>query len=1315
MCFFISGGYKVSTTSGNFPTDVSWTLTEQVRNSRKVEVSVTSYQLPYESDDRCGWYVNGEFEYFWDGDNTKTRSAANSACENDDGWLATVGNYNYDFLKTIVTEKSWVGFYDDGNAWDWSEFQALGFTTSHDEWTGGDDGDCTTLDSDGSWGSDSCDNSKTYVCQKALCDGTLFAFEYGDGWKGAEATFSDCVGNVVGNVTMGSEGLALVCLESGSEPRVVNISTIQDLSGVSMALSDSNGYVLVAGAYENISAGELVFESACNCGVLNVIMRDTGGDGWASSVLTISGCDGTELATMTLEEGTYDKKFQCLALTEGLYSNYYKVAVSSDQSPSEVSWTVTNLDGEAETGSADGVSTTCLEFVEGSDGDFEYHVSDISLSWDEAEDFCEYEDGFLLTHGDYNDNFITGLATAESWIGFRDAYDTNDYTWETLPDLGYDSKTTGSCWQYWWGWVGWTPYASWTWMPQRMVCSLGGTWCSGWCGWGAWNWNWWWSYRWNCWNNCGGFSDHWDSNPSTYNGERCVTIDYYGGWDEANCDLEKKFVCQRPACDGTLLLLDIDVGTSSWWFDVTGNFTNCRGEEIEQIAMTSDDIEFFCAPDSYEFTVHDDSIYTTYSYFLDWTLKTVEGDVMTSSSLYHRRRNAYDYSTCWETSGYFEYLTTDWNMTWSDAQSWCDRNDGWLVTVGEFNFDEVKAMMTEDVWIGYSFQDGVGLDRWGWDGMSALGINESSQGEWPWSPGEPSESTDGMCAFWSTVGFWNASDCDANKAFICQRSVCSGDIFAFHMFDDAGDGWEGAVATIEDCDGSDLKTVTLSDGLSSYVTPLCLTDTNDRYKAVVSEDSYSDEVSWKMFVGDGDELMSGGDNTEESSCWKLAGGFEYYVSTGKRTCDSAKSACSNMDSYLATVGEYNWDDLVDLMTDGTDYLIGYSILRRRRYYQTQDWEWAELSSFGYEYSGTQGEDPWKSGRPYYASGSSWSWWAGWTSWSGIPPGHDCVYMDDGHGEWEFDNYDSSWWYTWWSWAKRNFICQRSGCDGDLMMFVMSDSQGDGWNGAVTRILDCDGNVLEGYGMWEGSKNIEMMCLPGNFGRFQVGVSGGANAHEVSWELMHATEDWSRNAQTDLSGGSPALESSCDLCQVLTITMDDQNSDGWQGSTLTIFNCDAEEVATVSVDAQDDIEESLCLEVSDGYRVEVDAGATYPYLVEWTISSENDIRLGINPVNLTGDGDYENWTCALIWRPHGTFEYLRVDWEETWRGAKDWCQSKGGWLTTVGDYNFDFVKDLLTTNTWIGYSDIGQWEWQGNGGLGYTQTDMFGTSSLYYDC
>jgi len=84
-----------------------------------------------------------------------------------------------------------------------------------------------------------------------------------------------------------------------------------------------------------------------------------------------------------------------------------------------------------------------------------------------------------------------------------------------------------------------------------------------------------------------------------------------------------------------------------------------------------------------------------------------------------------------------------------------------------------------------------------------------------------------------------------------------------------------------------------------------------------------------------------------------------------------------------------------------------------------------------------------------------------------------------------------------------------------MTFIMSDSQGDGWNGAVTRILDCDGNVLEGYGMWEGSKNIEIMCLPGNFGRFQVGVSGGANAYEVSWELLDDT------GATLMSGGAPS--------------------------------------------------------------------------------------------------------------------------------------------------------------------------------------------------
>ena len=58
--------------------DVSWTLTQQVRDSREMKYMIKASQLPYDSDVKCWWYIKGQFEYFFDADESETFLGANA-------------------------------------------------------------------------------------------------------------------------------------------------------------------------------------------------------------------------------------------------------------------------------------------------------------------------------------------------------------------------------------------------------------------------------------------------------------------------------------------------------------------------------------------------------------------------------------------------------------------------------------------------------------------------------------------------------------------------------------------------------------------------------------------------------------------------------------------------------------------------------------------------------------------------------------------------------------------------------------------------------------------------------------------------------------------------------------------------------------------------------------------------------------------------------------------------------------------------------------------------------------------------------------
>ena len=65
-------------------------------------------------------------------------------------------------------------------------------------------------------------------------------------------------------------------------------------------------------------------------------------------------------------------------------------------------------------------------------------------------------------------------------------------------------------------------------------------------------------------------------------------------------------------------------------------------------------------------------------------------------------------------------------------------------------------------------------------------------------------------------------------------------------------------------------------------------------------------------------------------------------------------------------------------------------------------------------------------------------------------------------------------------------------DGEIVKFYMSDSQGNGWEGASATIFDCDGTYLANVTLEDLDSETVWLCLPGasDYGRLKVNVSSG---------------------------------------------------------------------------------------------------------------------------------------------------------------------------------------------------------------------------------
>jgi hypothetical protein len=84
------------------------------------------------------------------------------------------------------------------------------------------------------------------------------------------------------------------------------------------------------------------------------------------------------------------------------------------------------------------------------------------------------------------------------------------------------------------------------------------------------------------------------------------------------------------------------------------------------------------------------------------------------------------------------------------------------------------------------------------------------------------------------------------------------------------------------------------------------------------------------------------------------------------------------------------------------------------------------------------------------------------------------------------------------------------CFDNCVSIQMSDSFGDGWNGATYEVFDATSGISQGSGTMAGSFAVDVLCLAN--GCYFINVGGGTFDSEISWLII--------GASSPASGGAP---------------------------------------------------------------------------------------------------------------------------------------------------------------------------------------------------
>jgi hypothetical protein len=283
------------------------------------------------------------------------------------------------------------------------------------------------------------------------------------------------------------------------------------------------------------------------------------------------------------------------------------------------------------------------------------------------------------------------------------------------------------------------------------------------------------------------------------------------------------------------------------------------------------------------------------------------------------------------------------------------------------------------------------------------------------------------------------------------ESVCDND-WSVRLFDNFGDGWNGATLHIDRCcdQGAVASGLTIATGADS-LEAVCISVIDIEGGIIVSAGggAWDSEITWELVNAEGGIYLEAGAGTVS-------------------TCPSDCPGCVNIVVHVVTAAWGN--EVIWNIDDGQSY---------GPYSDNADIT-VELclvpGAHDLHYEDTYGD----------------GWHGGYIE---VLAADDSLIVEPIHVE----LYGAS----------LPFVLLGEGtatpvCGGGQWNIHLVDAFGDGWNGASLSVEDCCGNLLQGgVSMGSGSSSVADLCVPPANDGFTIIAGGGSWDEEISWSLVDA--------------------------------------------------------------------------------------------------------------------------------------------------------------------------------------------------------------------
>jgi hypothetical protein len=456
--------------------------------------------------------------------------------------------------------------------------------------------------------------------------------------------------------------------------------------------------------------------------------------------------------------------------------------------------------------------------------------------------------------------------------------------------------------------------------------------------------------------------------------------------------------------------------------------------------------------------------------------------------------------------------------------------------------------------------------------------------------------------------------CNFNPAANCNNgSCCYNNCVTLNMTDSFGDTWNGATYTITNTLGAVVASGTHSGGSTSSAF-FCLP--SGCYNITTTGGSFPSEIGWSITGANG--AVSGAANANvnftigtviEGCMDPAACNYSPTANCADASCVTCVENCARL-TMTDSFGD-GWNGATYTVTNGFGIVVTTGTLNS--FYDDIQVDALCLTSGCYTLSVDAGNFPSEIGWTLEGTNEG-TFTGGATTTINFTIG----VIIDGCAETGACNYNP------------DVNCPDGSCVSCLnncLSLTMTDSFGDGWNGATYTVTNAFGvDVVTGtLNSFYDDVQVDALCL--DAGCYTLTITSGTFASEIGWTLNGANEG-------PISGGAPTTisftvgilidgcgdaaacnynplvncpDASCVYCpsNCVSLTMTDDFGDGWNGGTYTVTNAFGVNVATGTLNSfYDDIQvDALCLDA--GCYTMTITGGTFPSEIGWTLNGANE--------------------------------------------------------------------------------------------------------------